>query len=43
MGLIANGVYMPPLHAAATCFAHTQADVDFILEIGDKVMGEMQG
>lgn len=42
MGLIANGVYMPPLHAAATCFAHTQADVDFILEISDKVMGEMQ-
>jgi len=42
MGLIANGVYMPPLHAAVTCFAHTDADVDHILEVSEKVMGEMR-
>jgi glutamate-1-semialdehyde 2,1-aminomutase len=43
MGLIARGVYMPPLHAAATCFAHTQADIDLMLEVSEEVMGEMQG
>jgi glutamate-1-semialdehyde 2,1-aminomutase len=42
MGLIANGIYMPPLHAAATCFAHTESDVDRTLEVSEKVMGEMQ-
>jgi glutamate-1-semialdehyde 2,1-aminomutase len=43
MGLVANGVYVPPNHAAATCFAHTDADVDFVLEVSAKVMAGMQG
>jgi glutamate-1-semialdehyde 2,1-aminomutase len=42
MGLIANGIYMPPLHAAVTCFAHAEGDVDRILEVSEKVMREMQ-
>jgi glutamate-1-semialdehyde 2,1-aminomutase len=42
MGLIAHGVYMPPGHAAATCFAHTEADIDRVLEVSEAVMGAMQ-
>lgn len=42
MGLIANGVYLPPGHAAATCFAHTKEDVEHVLEVSEKVLGEMQ-
>jgi len=42
MGLIANGIYMPPGHAAATCFAHTDADIDYILRISEKILGEMR-
>jgi len=42
MGLIANGVYLPPGHAAATCFAHTQEDIDRVLAVSERVLGEMQ-
>ena len=42
MGLIANGVYLPPHHAAATCFAHTDADIDYVLEVSEKVMSTMR-
>ncbi len=42
MGLIAHGIYAPPNHALATCFAHTDADVDYILEVSEEVMGAMQ-
>lgn len=42
MGLVANGVYIPPNHAAATCFAHSDADVDYVLEVSEKVMGAME-
>ncbi len=42
MGLIANGVYLPPGHAAATCFAHTEADIDHVLTVSEKVLREMQ-
>jgi glutamate-1-semialdehyde 2,1-aminomutase len=42
MGLIANGVYLPPGHAAATCFAHTEADIDHVLAVSEQVLGEMR-
>jgi glutamate-1-semialdehyde 2,1-aminomutase len=42
MGLIANGVYLPPGHAAATCFAHTEADIDHVLAVSERVLGEME-
>jgi len=42
MGLIANGIYMPPGHAASTCFAHTEADIDYILEVSKMILGEMR-
>jgi hypothetical protein len=32
---------LPPMHAGAICFAHTDEDVDQILKTADKVMGEM--
>jgi glutamate-1-semialdehyde 2,1-aminomutase len=42
LGMIVNGVYLPPMHAGAICFAHTGEDVDQILKTADKVMGEMK-
>jgi len=42
MGLIANGVYLPPSHAAATCFAHTEVEIADILSVSERVLGEMQ-
>ncbi|MBW2370889.1 MAG: hypothetical protein JRH15_23735, partial [Deltaproteobacteria bacterium] len=43
MGLIANGVYMPPGHAGATCFAHTEDDADRILAVSEQVLEDMKG
>ena len=42
LGMIVNGVYLPPMHAGAMCFAHTEEDVNQILKIAEKVMGEMK-
>jgi len=42
MGLVANGVYMPPGHAGATCFAHTDEDIDRILAVSEQVLEEMK-
>ena len=42
MGLIANSVYFPPHHLGATCFSHTQDDIDFILKVAEKVLTEMK-
>ena len=41
MGMIVNGVYLQPLHPAATCFAHTEKDIDGILSVAEKVLKEM--
>ncbi len=41
LGMIANGVYMQPNHPAATCFAHTEKDIDEVLDTADKVMKQM--
>jgi glutamate-1-semialdehyde 2,1-aminomutase len=42
MGMIANGVYLPPMHAGAICFAHTEDDVDRVLAVAEKVLTEMK-
>jgi glutamate-1-semialdehyde 2,1-aminomutase len=42
MGMIVNGVYLPPLHPGAICFAHTENDVAYILSVAEKVLKEMK-
>jgi len=42
IGMIANEVYLQPLHPGATCFAHTEEDVDQILVVAKKVLKEMR-
>lgn len=42
MGMIVNGVYLPPVHPAAICFSHTEEDVDKILAAAEKVLNEMK-
>ncbi len=42
MGMIANGIYLPPMHAGAVCFAHSEADVTRILETADRVLAQMK-
>lgn len=41
MGMIVNGIYLPPMHPGAICFAHTEADVDQILHVADQVLEQM--
>ncbi len=41
-GLVANGVYIPEHHVAFTCGAHTNADIDKILEVAEKVFSEIK-
>lgn len=41
LGLVVNGVFFPPGHPAATCFAHAEADVDQILDTAENVFKEM--
>ncbi|MBM3254354.1 MAG: aminotransferase class III-fold pyridoxal phosphate-dependent enzyme [Candidatus Omnitrophica bacterium] len=42
LGLIVNGVYLPPMHPAAICFAHKEEDIDYILSVAEKVLKEME-
>ena len=42
MGLIVNGVYLPPAHQGALCFAHTAADIEKTLNVTEKVLKEME-
>jgi glutamate-1-semialdehyde 2,1-aminomutase len=42
LGMIGNGVYLPPVHPGATCFAHTEKDVDKILSVAEEVLKEMK-
>lgn len=42
LGMIANGIYLPPHHAGATCFAHTEEDVDRILAVSEQVLSQMK-
>lgn len=42
LGMIVNGVYLPPMHAGAICFAHSEEDVDQVLNIAEKVLKAMK-
>jgi glutamate-1-semialdehyde 2,1-aminomutase len=42
LGLIANSVFLTPGHAGATCFAHTDDDIDYILAVAEKVFEQMK-
>jgi glutamate-1-semialdehyde 2,1-aminomutase len=42
LSMIVNGIYLPPAHPGATCFAHTEKDVDHILSVAEKVLKEME-
>ncbi|GAI04518.1 unnamed protein product, partial [marine sediment metagenome] len=42
MGLVANGIYIPAYHVAFTSGAHTDADIDKILEVSEMVLREMK-
>lgn len=42
LGMIVNGVYLPPVHPGATCFAHTEKDVDKVLSVAEEVLKEMK-
>jgi len=42
MGMIVNGVFLPPLHTGATCFAHSEKDIDQVLGVAEEVFKEMK-
>jgi len=42
MGLVANGVYVPEHHVAFASGAHTDADIDKILEVSEMVLREIK-
>ncbi len=41
LGLLAGGVYLPPSHPGFTSSAHTAGDVDAVLEVSERVLGEI--
>lgn len=42
MGMIVNGVWLPPNHPAVICFAHTEKEVDYILSSAESVLKQMK-
>lgn len=42
LGMITNGVYLPPVHPAAVCFAHTDQDIARVLTVAEQVFKEMK-
>jgi glutamate-1-semialdehyde 2,1-aminomutase len=41
LGLLAGGVYLAPSHPGFTSAAHTEADVAHVLEVSERVLGEL--
>jgi glutamate-1-semialdehyde 2,1-aminomutase len=41
LGLLAGGVYLPPSHPGFTSSAHTETDVDRVLESSERVLAEI--
>jgi glutamate-1-semialdehyde 2,1-aminomutase len=41
LGLLAGGVYIPPSHPGFTSSAHTEADVQHVLEVSERVLAEI--
>lgn len=38
MGMIANGVFLPPHHPGFTSYAHTEAEIDEVLDVAGRVL-----
>jgi glutamate-1-semialdehyde aminotransferase len=41
LGLLAGGVYLTPSHPGFTSAAHTEADVEHVLAVSERVLGEI--
>jgi glutamate-1-semialdehyde 2,1-aminomutase len=41
LGLLANGVYLPPSHPGFTSAVHTEADIEHVLDASGRVLGEI--
>jgi glutamate-1-semialdehyde 2,1-aminomutase len=41
LGLLAGGVYLAPSHPGFTSAAHTEADVERVLEVSERVLAEI--
>jgi glutamate-1-semialdehyde 2,1-aminomutase len=41
LGLLAGGVYIPPSHPGFTSSAHTEADVQHVLDVSERVLTEI--
>ena len=42
LGLLAGGVYMTPSHPGFTSAAHTEADIQHVLEVSERVLREIK-
>jgi glutamate-1-semialdehyde 2,1-aminomutase len=41
LGLLAAGVYLPPSHPGFTSSAHTEADIEHVLDVSERVLSEI--
>ena len=42
LGLLAGGVYLAPSHPGFTSAAHTEGDVQHVLEVSERVLAEIR-
>lgn len=42
LGMVAHGVLWPPVHAALSCAAHDETDIDRVLDAADDVLADMR-
>jgi len=42
LGWVANGIYIPGVHTVFTSAAHTDADIDKILEVSEEILREIK-
>ena len=42
LGLLAGGVYLAPSHPGFTSAAHTEADIQHVLDVSARVLGEIK-
>jgi len=40
--MIVNGIWLPPNHPAAMCFAHTEKEVDYLLSTAESILKQMK-
>jgi glutamate-1-semialdehyde aminotransferase len=41
LGLLANGVYIAPSHPGFTSAAHSESDVEYVLEASERVLADL--